>query len=273
LTCAGGRDTDGPAISYADAAEVWAAYPSAIETLVEELAPMRVCELGGGPNPVLDQDSVSRRGIDYIVVDIDEEELAKGPGGYYRPVVADVTAPDLPERLGSDAFDLVFSVTVAEHIADAAQFHRNVGALLRPGGKAFHFFPTLYSLPFLLNRLLPEALTERALDRLARGARAKEGVHGKFPAHYRWCRGPTSRQIARLERASGLEVTSYVGFFGHAYLSRWPPLQRVVDAVTALLLRRPVATFTSYAFVTLTKPRAEGSRSVSRSVGAGIPAA
>ena len=45
---------------------------------------------------------------------------------------------------------------LAEHVPDGYRFHSNLFELLKPGGVAFHFMPTLYSPPFVINRLLPE---------------------------------------------------------------------------------------------------------------------
>jgi 2-polyprenyl-3-methyl-5-hydroxy-6-metoxy-1,4-benzoquinol methylase len=47
---------------------------------------------------------------------------------------------------------------VAEHIERPDAFHANVSRLLVPNGCAFHFFATLYALPFVVNRFLPRAI-------------------------------------------------------------------------------------------------------------------
>src|SRR2546425_921567 len=48
---------------------------------------------------------------------------------------------------------------------------------------------------------------------------------------YSWCRGPTGRQLRRIE-ALGFSVERYVGSFGHALYRRLP-----VDAPDALVAR------------------------------------
>src|ERR1700721_1406514 len=55
-----------------------------------------------------------------------------------------------------ESYDLVFSKMLCEHLPDARTFHANCLRLLRPGARAVHFFPTLYTLPFVANRLIPE---------------------------------------------------------------------------------------------------------------------
>ncbi|MDQ3630138.1 MAG: class I SAM-dependent methyltransferase [Actinomycetota bacterium] len=206
---------------------------------------MAVCEIGGGANPLLPRAERDDLRLDYTLVDIDAGELAKAPEDV-RKMELDITAAPLPRR-----FDLIISNQLAEHVRDPEPMHRNVRAMLRPGGLAIHFFPTLYSAPFVLNRLIPERLAERTLLRLQPyRATAK---HGKFPAYYRWCRGPTRRQLQRLV-STGFEIDEYIAGFGHAYYLRVPILQRFEEAKTRLLLRHPVALLTSYAIVVLRRP-------------------
>jgi hypothetical protein len=216
-----------------------------LERLIERTGARRVCDLGGGARPSLSLAAVKRLGLDYVVLDISADELAKAPAGY-TTLQADIAAVQPPEL---DAQDLVFSRMLAEHIAEPERFHRNVRALLCDGGVAFHLFPTLYELPFLINRLLPVRTSEQFLVRLDPGRR-REGRKPKFPAYYRWCRGPGRRQLERFERL-GYAIEEYVGFFGHDYLAKVAPIQRLENRLAATLLRHPVPLFTSYAYVVL----------------------
>lgn len=222
----------------------------------------RVCDLGGGANPIVSLDTVRSRKLAYLVVDVSETELAKAPGGY-RTHTADV---GIPQRLPDGPYDLILSKWVAEHIASPQVFHRNVLEALRPGGFALHLFPTLYSLPFVLNRLVPTALSERALGALRPGREA-EGTHAKFKTYYRWCRGPTRRQETRL-RALGYEVAEYVGFFGTNYFEKLPWLDHAEGTVSHHLTRHPAPLLTSFACVLLRKPAGAGDLP-----GAGAPGA
>jgi hypothetical protein len=78
--------------------------------------------------------------------------------------------------------------------------------------------------------------------------------NAKFPAYYRWCRGPTRAQIERLS-AIGYDVLEYQGYFGHAgYYNKLGPLRRLHAAKTDYLVRNPNPHFTSYARVVLSKP-------------------
>ena len=235
-------------VEYGFWTEAWDRFLPEVRRLIAEAEGRRVCELGAGAKPALALEEVRAADLDYVLVDIDPGELAKAGDGYTK-VVGDVTQP---LDLGAP-FDVVVTKTLVEHVEDPARFHRNVLRLLRPGGRAFHFFPTLYAPPFVLNRFLPEALAERALRR-AQPGREPEGPSAKFKAYYRWCRGPTRRQIARFRRL-GYEIERYAGFFGQSgYLERVQSLKELDERVARFLVRHPQPSFTSYAHVVLVKP-------------------
>jgi len=224
-----------------------ACFEAVPDVVLSRLSPgMSVCEVGGGANPLLSRDERDRLNLTYTIVDIDAEELAKAPDDV-RKLELDITLRSLHER-----FDLVVSKQVAEHVRHPEPMHRNICAMLAPGGVAIHFFPTLFSAPFVVNRIIPERLAARVLLRL-QPYRSTSGKHGKFRAYYRWCRGPTRGQVRRLRR-SGFEIDEYVAGFGHTYYCRSPHLQRLEDVKTQLLLRHPVALLTSYAIVVLRRP-------------------
>lgn len=218
----------------------------------------RVCEIGGGANPALDIDFVREHDLKYTIADISAEELEKAPAGYHK-VQADISRPD---HGISDRFDLVFSVWCAEHVPDGEAFHRHVFDLLDDGGIALHLFPTMYSPPFVVNRLMPESFSNRVLQWF-QPHREPDGNHAKFPAYYQWCRGPSTKQIRRLKNI-GFEVEEYNAFFGHSgrvafgagYLDRVAPLCQLHERICQFLLRHPVPSLTTIAFVVLRKPTA-----------------
>lgn len=207
----------------------------------------RVCELGAGANPILTREFVARQGIEYTLVDISRGELDKAPEGFAK-IVADVTLPGLD---GLGKYDFVFSRTLAEHVRHPVPFHRNILELLTPGGRAAHFFPTLYEPVFLVNWLMPERLAHYVLVRLD-PYRAKGGPKEKFPAYYRWCRGPTQRQCRRLT-GMGYEIEEYVGWFGHDYFGRAPALHRAQTVLARALAAKPLPLLTTYAWVVVRK--------------------
>jgi 2-polyprenyl-3-methyl-5-hydroxy-6-metoxy-1,4-benzoquinol methylase len=226
--------------------DIWTDYPQTVERLAADPRVVAVCDLGGGATPVLSLEFVATHGLRYDVVDVSAAELEKTPAGY-TTIEADALDPGLSRRCGP--YDLVTSGFVAEHVPDPAAFHANVRAILKPGGLAVHAFPTLYEPTFVVNRLLPQFVSGPLLRRIQQG-REDEGEHGKFRALYRWCRGPTRRQVGRL-RAAGFEVVDYVGYFGHGYFYKLGPIDRLEQRFAKALERHPVAALTSYACVTL----------------------
>lgn len=231
-------------VSYARADDLCASFRGFLEWAIATSGALRICDLGGGANPLLDRDFLHRMGLHCVVLDVSPAELAKAPAGYER-LVADIGARDF--RYNGHKFDLVFSRMLAEHVRDARLFHSNVRELLAPRGWAVHCFPTLYAPPFLVNRLLPERMADRLLHLVQPRDRHR---HAKFPAHYRWCRGPGRRALLRLQRA-GYDVIEYRGLFGHPYYGHRGPLALAGGAAARFLLRHPRPWLTSYAYLAL----------------------
>jgi len=225
-----------------DAAEAWFA------GLITEHAARDVLEIGAGANPTLALGSLPALGVRrYTTNDLSAAELAKAAPGY-ETLCADFTDPALEL---SQQFDFICSRMVNEHVRDGAAYYRNVFRALRPGGVTVHAFSTLYALPFLVNRLMPETVSSLLLDVFAPRDRHQ---HEKFKAYYSWSRGPTARQMRRFE-SLGFEVLEYCGFFGHNYYEkRLAPLHWLEERKEAWLLRHPIPALTSYATVVLRRP-------------------
>ena len=220
-------------------------YQSRIQTLCESYELKRLCDVGGGANPSLPLQYVQGHEMEYTLLDISPEELAKAPEGYQRQV-ADI-CDDHPELHGR--FDMIFSRMVAEHVADGQKFHTNIHKMLAPGGVAFHRFPTLYSPVFLINRLIPEFLSSGLLDLFRPRDRFQRG---KFPAYYSWCRGPSPGQLQRLE-GLGYRVLEYRGYFGHRYFKRIPIASQLHRMLARHLIRHPAPLLTTYADLVVQK--------------------
>lgn len=208
----------------------------------------KICEIGGGANPLLPLEFIKQHNLEYIVLDASAEELSKAPQGYIK-VLGDITDNNI-DHLKND-YDLVFSKMLAEHVRSGKKFHENIKRLLKPGGIAFHFFPTLYSFPFIFNKIIPESLSLKFLSYLSK-ERNNMGNHGKFPAYYSMCYGPTKKQIHALQQI-GYRVDNYTGFFGHGYFKNVRILNWISNLTTSVLLKYPIARLTSYSYVELTK--------------------
>lgn len=238
-------------IFYGISSDAWENVVPLVQKLILERGCRRVVEIGGGANPTFDLAFIEHHGIEYTLLDISQAELDKAPDGY-RKVRADICAPQLP--LDTAGYDFAFSRMLAEHVPNGERFHRNVHSLLKDGGAAFHFFPTLFAPPFIVNKLMPERLAESLLHLLQPG-RDRHGKVGKFPAHYQWCRGPLKSQIRRFEKA-GFEVAEYAGFYGHEpYYRKMPPIHRAHLRLSQYLSRHPIPAATSFAHVLLIKER------------------
>jgi SAM-dependent methyltransferase len=240
------------AIEYRLTSEAWDGYNEFLRNLIVDHQVRHICDVGGGANPAVHPQLVEERDIEYLILDISESELKKAPPGY-RTMVCDVTGARVPEG----QFDLIVTRMLAEHVRNAAAFHRNIFRMLMPGGRAFHFFPTLYATPFIINRLLPDDWTRDFLT-LLQPYRSRSGRRGKFPAYYQWCFGPTEKQFCRFN-SIGFEVEKYIGFFGHGgYYRKVPPLRWMHLRKARWLMAHPIPHLTSFTFLVLRKPEEPG---------------
>ena len=218
-------------------------------SLLEAYGARSVLEIGSGANPTLDIGGVTAKDLTYTTNDIDQSELEKAPEGYEK-LCLDLCAGDIskiPER-----YDLIFSRMVNEHIANGEKYYANLFELLNPGGITAHCFSTLYALPFLANRLMPEWISDQLLN--FANPRNRD-THDKFKAYYSWSRGPSKRMLRRFE-GLGYRVLRYTGYFGHNYYQKRLPLLDGIEQFKARTLakRMPLACMTSYATIVLQKP-------------------
>src|SRR5208282_3472567 len=235
-------------IRYGLSDDAWNNYYEYLYQLILRTDAKCLLDVGAGAHPVLDAGQVARLGLKYALLDISASELQRAPE-YCEKILADIQAPDLPV---SATYDLILTKMLAEHIEAPQQFHRNIHRLLKPGGRAFHFLPTLFSPPFVANLLVPEALSSKVLPLI--NTNVGEGKpFRKFPAFYRWCRGPTRGQIRRLE-GIGFRVEEFVGFYGAGGYYKWlPPLVKLDRWLSDVLVNHPVPLLTSYAYIVLQK--------------------
>lgn len=206
-----------------------------------------VAELGAGANPVLaTHPRVAAGELELVLIDISREELDKAPA-VGEKLCLDVAAQKFPL---DDAADLACSQMLAEHVRDGEQLLRNVARLLRPGGAYLQLSPTLYTLPFVVNRIAPQKVSEVMLDTFQPRDRVRRG---KFPAYYSLCRGPSESQIERIERA-GLRLVAARGYFGHSYYRRVPVLRQLEGLKSRMLVRHPLPWLCSFCVFVVERP-------------------
>ena len=178
-------------VSYALHLEAEARFWAEISRILDGGA-KHICDVGGGAKPILPLRRISASGLDYVVLDESLEQLERAPEGYERyeaSILDEVAVSKLITDRGP--FDAVISRWTAEHIPDGRGFHERIFEMLRPGGTAVHLFPTLYSVPFVINRVLSPKPSAAVLFRTSPARKAK------FRPYYSWCRGPSARQIRR----------------------------------------------------------------------------
>jgi SAM-dependent methyltransferase len=233
-------------ISYLISQNEWLEYSEFIQNLVKEYRAHKLCDIGGGANPVLPLAFIEINKLDCSVLDISSKELEKAPEGY-KKIVQDIEASDF---IPFGQFDFVVTKMMAEHLHNGKVFHKNVYAILKPGGIAVHYYPTLFSLPFLVNKFMPEWLSSFLLNIFLPRDRYRLG---KFHAYYSWCFGPIPSMLAMLNEI-GYEIIEYKGFFGSTYYKRIPILCDLHRFYTNYLVNHPNPFLTSFAQVILRKP-------------------
>jgi hypothetical protein len=226
-------------IVYGRSEDLFRVYKQLILELIHQNNIRRVCDIGGGANPLLNSDYIHQSGIGYSIVDISQAELAKASMDCAK-IQADIASPDFSV---DQKFDLVFSKIYQMQ----SNFTEMCYEYWLKMGLQSTFFPTLYSSPFLVNYIVPEYLAETLLAMIS--PRDKH-QHAKFPAYYRWCRGPIRSQVQRFGDL-GYDVVEYRGLFGHGYYKNIKILDKLHDLKTKYLLRHSNPFLTSYAYVVL----------------------
>lgn len=230
----------------------WDHYESTILALSGQYGLRRVCEIGGGRDPLFSAAEAERHGIDLIVNDIDAGELALTPEGLKTArfdIAGDLSEPDAVRG----GYDLMVSRMVFEHVADVERAWTNIHALLAPGGVALAFFPTLWAPVFALNHVLPEKAS-RAIVHALFPNRRDGGGDPKFPAFYDWCRGSRRTLQPMLARA-GFSDVHIQRFWGHGYFDRMPGLKQLDHGFNALAAKTGWDFVTTYAFVVVRKDK------------------
>ncbi len=160
-----------------------------------------IVEIGGGANPLLTKEKV--KNFKYVVIDIDAFELSKAKGDYFERICTDITKDNKQIKC-----DLIITNMLLEHVENPKEFHEACFEMLNDDGKAIHFFATKYSPASITNLILPEQWSRRLLYSIQQ---RKWETEGKFPAYYRWCMGPTKKQICKFQSV-GFIVEQYNGY-------------------------------------------------------------
>jgi SAM-dependent methyltransferase len=175
---------------------------------------VRILDLGSGANPTL---PIAERPRDsfYLGLDISRRELEKAPSGSYD----EWRITDATEFVGDleNAFDLIVSWQVLEHVKPLERAIENCRRYLRSGGAFVALFSGTLSAFGVVNRVVPRPLGVAAMKHLL--GREPETV---FPAYYDGTRyAPLRRHFQDWQSAEIVPL-----FRGAGYFSFSRPLQR-----------------------------------------------
>lgn len=215
-------------------------YGDELKAIVAASPNADILELGAGRYPSFRLAEMPSTVQSYTVNDISADELALLPEGYEKACF-DVSGDAANFR---DNYDVVFSRFLAEHVPDGQAMHRNVHQVLRPGGVAFHLIPTLYAVPFIINKFLPEKLTTQILKIFS----PRRVISPKFPAYYSACYGNPDRMRQMLTEI-GFRKVEIRNFYGHFYYEKIPGLNALHRQFSALAARRNWTLLSSYAYI------------------------
>jgi 2-polyprenyl-3-methyl-5-hydroxy-6-metoxy-1,4-benzoquinol methylase len=181
------------------------------------LAPgLRVLDVGGGKHPAISPETKRKLDLQVVGLDISESELAQAPAGAYDSMIAgDVARVHIPGQ-----YDLVFSRTLLEHVADPPRAIANLAGALAPGGLMAHVLPCRNAPFAILNRALGNRLGRAVLFTVFPEKRRNSG----FRAYYRDC---TPARLSRLCQRSGLQVVQVIPYYNSDYTSFFAPIYTI----------------------------------------------
>jgi hypothetical protein len=220
-----------------------------LKGLISQYNSRNILEIGSGANPTLTLDFIKAQNLNYTTNDLDAGELQKA-NPLLKTLHFDFCSPELPANI-RNSYDLVFSRMVNEHVRNGKQYYQNIYDVLCENGITCHCFSTLYSFPFLVNKIVPESISDALLSIFSP---REQYIHAKFKAYYSWSRGPTKRMIYRFKQL-GFEVIEYAGFFGHEYYKKRLHFLNYLERIKSdfLLSHFPNPYLTAYAYIILQK--------------------
>jgi SAM-dependent methyltransferase len=227
----------------------WKHYLDTIREVIADLGAKSIIEIGGGRSPSFTEREVNAMGVEYTSNDISARELSLAPV-WVGKALFDIQTPERidiePYR---ERYDFAFSKMVMEHVADYERAYANIHAILRPGGVAIAFHPVLYSMPFLVNRLLPEAASDKILRVFF--PNRNESDTPKFPAVYSGCR--ISLKVRDNIKRLGFREVWQVPFYGHNYYSRLPVVRDIHNIIDRFIMMNRITWFATFAYTIVRK--------------------
>jgi SAM-dependent methyltransferase len=227
----------------------WHGYRASIVGFAREYNLTRLMEIGGGRRPLFTPEECAAHGFQTTINDISKVELESMKVGFNTAcfdISGDISSPEIVKG----SYDLIYSRMVFEHVKDVEKAWSNVYELLAPGGVAIAFYPTLYALPFLVNKLIPERLSTAIVDALYGFRKGADML--KFPAYYDHCYGDAKR-VEPMLRKAGFSDMGVFPFYGHDYFKNLPVFREIDNAIHGFARRNNMATLSSYAYAIVRK--------------------
>ncbi len=179
------------------------------QTVPEFLTPkLTVYDIGGGKNPAIDLAKKQKYHLKVIGIDIDQNELAQAPQGYYQ----DTICTDITVYQGKQDADLIICLSILEHVHDNTNTFKVLYSILKPGGKAIIFMPCRNAIFARLNLLLPEKFKCKLMDWLFPESK---GSHG-FKPYYDHC---TPSEFMTLIQKAQLNLVNIKLYYASSYFS------------------------------------------------------
>lgn len=194
--------------------DVFARYDDTVAKLIAQRPAQLVVDVGAGHLcPYADQIASSTRPR-IVGVDLSPQAM-DGNTALDETRIADVTAEGLP--FVESEVDIVTSRSVLEHLSDLERFVIESARVLKPGGYSIHLLSGGLAPFAIVNRVVPEALSQRALYALHPASRGAGGQRTSYDhCHY--------RPLLEMFRRNGHDPIDIYANFGSDYLYFFAPL-------------------------------------------------
>lgn len=240
---------EGKASQKSDWSWAWQNFLPVVKALIVEAQCKNILEVGGGRSPSFAEEEMSSMQATYTANDISASELSRAPA-WVKTAHFDIQTPNVSDiEQFREKFDFVFSKMVMEHVESYERAYRNIFTVLSPGGISIAFHPVYYAIPFVVNKILPEKLTNEVLKKVF--PYRNEGEVPKFPAHYSGC--VISEPVRQELYSIGFKRVWQIPFYGHPYYRKIPLFQKANDSFSAMLAKNEVSKWGSYCFTIVEK--------------------
>jgi len=193
------------------------------------------------PNGKADQNTLSQRARRLVGIDRVADDVSRNPY-LHEKVVGDFLKLPFPDA----SFTLVTAQMVVEHVERPLELMREVGRVLRPGGKFIFLTPNLLNYQVLAASFFPEKLKKRIIRYLE--FREERDV---FKTYYRM---NTKNEIVKTARAPRLAIDAIQLVHSACKFRRIPPLLWVEKAILRVLDLEQMSNFRSCILAVLNKP-------------------